>query len=106
MFELNLRQVLPKTVSRCQGNCRKKITENDGMFIKSYRTTRWTDKKTGKETSKWGPMYKNFNKTYKLKNTTGQTKDSITLPDKIRNLLDEEKDFLTAIGIKYSHRPD
>ena len=52
MFELNLRQVLPKTVSRCQGNCRKKITENDGMFIKSYRTTRWTDKKTGKETSK------------------------------------------------------
>ena len=43
MLELNLRQVLPKTVSRYQRNCGKKITQNDGMLIKSYRTTRWTD---------------------------------------------------------------
>ena len=31
------------------------------MLIKSYGTTRWTDKKTGKEMSKHGPMYINFN---------------------------------------------
>ena len=56
MFELNLKQFLPKTVPRCQGNCGKKITQNDGMLIKTYGTTRWTDKKAGKEMSKYGPM--------------------------------------------------
>ena len=33
-FELNLRPFLPKTVSRCQGNCGKKITQNDGCSLK------------------------------------------------------------------------
>ena len=62
-FELNLRLFLPKTVPRCQGNCGKKITQNDGMLIKAYGTTRWAGKKTGKETSKYGPVHIHFNKT-------------------------------------------
>ena len=52
MFELNLRKFLPKDVSRCQGNCGEKITQNDRIFIKTYGNTRWTDKKTVKEMSK------------------------------------------------------
>ena len=54
MFELNLSQFLSKTVSKYQGNCGKDITQNDVMLIKTYGTTRWTDKKTGKEMSKYG----------------------------------------------------
>ena len=50
MFELNLRQFLPKTMSRCQGYCGEKITQNDGMLIKTYGTTRWIDKKTEEKT--------------------------------------------------------
>ena len=45
----------------CQGNCGKKIDQKDTMLIKSYGTSRWTDKKTGKEMSKHGPMYIHFN---------------------------------------------
>ena len=79
MSELNLREILPKTVSRYQGSCEKNITLTDAMLIKSFGTRRWTDKKTGKEISKHGPMYIT-EPTYKgmIKNTTGQTKDSIT----------------------------
>ena len=32
----------------------EKITQDDGMHIKTYGNTRWTDKKTGKEMSKHG----------------------------------------------------
>ena len=50
-------------MSRCQGKFGKKITQNDGMLINTYGTTRWTDKKAGKEMSKHGPMYIHFNET-------------------------------------------
>ena len=63
MFELNLKQLLSKTVPRWQGNCGKKITQNDGMLIKTCGTTRWTDKKMGKEIDKYRPMYINFSET-------------------------------------------
>lgn len=61
MFESNLRQLLPKDVSRCQGNCGENITQNDRMLIKTYGNTKWTDKKTVNEMSKHGPMYMHFN---------------------------------------------
>ena len=41
----------------------EKITQNDGMLIKNYGTTRWTDKKTGKEMSRYRPTYTHFNET-------------------------------------------
>ena len=52
---------MPKDVSRCQGNCGENITQNDRMLIKTYRNTKWTDKKTVNEMSKHGPMYMHFN---------------------------------------------
>ena len=69
MFELNLRQFLPKTVSRCQGNCEKKITQNDGTLSKTYGTTRCIDKKTGKEMNKHELMYIHFKGTYLKRHT-------------------------------------
>ena len=109
MFELNLRQSLPKTVSRCQGNCGKKITQNDGLLIKTYGTTRGTNKKTGKEMSKYGPMYIHFNEACLKRHTKKYYRPDerldysiITLADQTRNnLSDEEKDFLTGFGIKF-----
>ena len=58
------------------------------MLIKNYGTTRWTDKKTGKEMSRYRTKYTHFNETclklfIKLKTSTlkyyniGQTKDPI-----------------------------
>ena len=108
MFELNLRLFLPKAVPRCQGNCGKKITQND-MLIKTYLTTRWTDKKTGKEMSRHGPIYKHFNEIC-LKRHTKQyyrpdkkfNYSTVTLADETRNnLSDEKKYFLTELGIKF-----
>ena len=109
MFELNLRQFLPKTVSGCQGNCGKKITQNYGMLIKTYGTTRWTDKKTGKEMSKYGPMCIHFNETCLKRHIKKYYRPDekfdysiITLADETRNnLLDEEKYFLTGLGIRF-----
>ena len=109
MFELNLRQFLPKTMSRCQGNCGKKITQNDGMLIKTYGTTRWTNKKTGKEMSKYGAMYIHFNETCLKRHTKKYHRPDekfdysiITLADKTRNnLSNEEKDFLIGLGINF-----
>ena len=108
MFELNLRLFLPKIVSRCQGNCGKKITQND-MLIKTYVTTRRNDKKTGKEMSRHGPTYIHFNEIC-LKRHTKQyyrsdkkfNYSTVTLADQTRNnLSDEKKNFLTELGIKF-----
>ena len=97
MFELNLRQLLPKTVSRCQRSCGKKMTQNDGMLIKTYGTTRWANKKMGKGMSKYGPMYIHF-KHYRPDKKFDYS--IITLDDETRNnLSDEEKDFLAELGI-------
>ena len=109
MFELNLRQFLPKTVSRCQGNCGKKITQNDGTLIKTYGTTRCSDKKTGKEWSKNGPMYIHFNETCWKRHTKKYYRPDkkfyysiITLADEVRNNLSHgEKAFLTGLGINF-----
>ena len=110
-FELNLRPFLPKTVSRCQGNSGNKITQNDGMLIKTHGTTRWAGKKTGNEMSTYGPMYLHFDETCLKRHTKKYCRPDekldysiITLADETRNnLSDEEKDFLTGIGINFSY---
>ena len=96
-------------MSRCQGKCEENITQNNGMLSKTYGTTRWTDKKTGKEMSKHGPMYIHFNETYlkrHIKKYYGPDErldySIITFADETRNdLSDEEKDFLTGLGVTF-----
>ena len=96
MFELHLRQSLPKTVSRCQGKCGKKITQDDGMLIKTYGNTRWTDKKMGKEMSKHGPMYETSLKR-QTKKYYGPDKrfvySIITIAEKTRNNLSDGENY-------------
>ena len=58
-FELHLLKTLSKKVSKCQGNCGKKIVVNDVMAVKSYGQSTWRDKK-GVEQTKYGPLYMHF----------------------------------------------
>ena len=91
--------VFAKTVPRCQGYCGKKITQIDGMLIKTYGTTRWTDKSTGDEMSKYGPMYIHLNETCLKRHTKKYYRPDekfdysiITLAQETsNNLSDEEK---------------
>ena len=57
-----MRKNVPRSVRKCQGKCGKKITAEDPpMIIRSIGESWWTDKTTGKEMSRVGPMYVHFN---------------------------------------------
>ena len=99
-----------KNITRCQGNCGKKIDQKDIMLIKSYGTTRCTDKKTGKEMSKHGPMYIHFNKhcLKKFDNKKFYAPDEsfdysvITMSQEtLIKLNEEERSFLRKLGLKF-----
>ena len=60
-FELHLMKDVPRLVQRCQGNCGKQITEDCFLVVKSFGTSRWTEKIWNKR-SKFGPMYLHFEK--------------------------------------------
>ena len=59
-FVLFLRKHLPKNITKSQRRCDKSIGIEDEMIIRSYGTSTWTNKVTGKENSKYGPMYLHF----------------------------------------------
>ena len=46
IFKLHLRQLLSNNITRCKGNCGKRIDQKDTMLRESSATTRWFDKKT------------------------------------------------------------
>ena len=49
-------------IEKCQGMCGKVVRpDDDGMLVKSYGTSTWTDRKTGQEKSKFGPICIYFN---------------------------------------------
>ena len=66
-------------------------------------------KRRGKEMTKYGPMFKHFNETCLKRHTKKYYRPDkkfdysiIILADETRNdLSDEEKDFLTELGIKF-----
>ena len=101
---------MSKSITRCQGNCGKKIDQKDTMKIKSYRTTRWTDKKTGKEMSKHASMYIHFNEhcLKKFDNKKFYAPDQsfdysvITLSQEtLTKLEEEERSFLRKLGLEF-----
>ena len=59
-FELHHRTNLPKSVSKCQGNCSRPVKVEEVLVVRSYGRITWTDKLTGKEKAKFDPMYKHF----------------------------------------------
>ena len=111
VFEAHLRKNLPRSIEKCRGACGVKITPNDqGMLIRTYGTTRWTNKRTGQEESRHGPMYihfrddclKRFNSSthYGLNEIFEYAK--ITIDKKEQSGLNEaEKDFLKSLGVRF-----
>ena len=66
-FELHHRTNLPKSDLKCQGNCGRPIKVEEVMVVQFYGRITWTDKSTGKEKAKFGPMYIHFHEN-RLKN--------------------------------------
>ena len=80
------------------------------MLRKSYGTTRWIDKKTGKKMSKHGPMYIHFNEHYlkkfhkkKFRASDESFDYSVITPrqETLTKLNEEEKSFLRKLGLKF-----
>ena len=71
-FELHHRINLAKSVSKCQGNCGRPTKVEEVVVVRSYGRVAWTDKSTGEEKARFGPMYihlhenclKNFSETF------------------------------------------
>ena len=110
-FELHFPKDLPRIIKKCQGMCGKDIKpDDDGMLVRSYGTKTWTDRKTGIEKSKFGPMYVHFNQTcmerYDTENIYGpgnsfdykRIQAEKSLQEKITAA---EKNFLSKLGIKF-----
>ena len=110
-FELHVRNNLPRQISKCQGRCGKKITPDDDLFlVRSYGTSSWTDKKTGRERSKFGPMYVHFNENcltaYDSENHYGPGNKfdckRVKVDAKTQQLLHgAEKAFLLKLGVTF-----
>ena len=60
VFELHLRELLPKTISKCRGLCGKPIAITDKLIVRSYGVSTWRSPKTHEEMSKYGPLYIHF----------------------------------------------
>ena len=60
VFELHLREQLPKSITKCRGHCGQAIKINDRLLVKSYGNSTWRDPKTHEEMSRYGAMYIHF----------------------------------------------
>ena len=111
-FELHLRNDLPRSIKKCQGMCGKVIKpEDDGLLVRSYGTSTWTDRTTGAERSKFGPMYIHFNEkcleTFDSENFYGPGShfdySRIQIDEQVKSKLnDSEKHLLLGLGIRLS----
>ena len=108
-FELRLRKDVPRLVHRCQGNCGKQITEDCFQVVKSFGTSRLTDK-NGNERSKFGPMYLHFEKNclqnFDSENHYGPSQNfdysRIAFDPKCKDQLSEaENIFLIGLGLNF-----
>ena len=108
-FELRLRKDVPRLVHRCQGNCGKQITEDCFLVVKSFGTSRLTDK-NGNERSKFGPMYLHFEKNclqnFDSENHYGPSQSfdysRITVYQKCKDQSSEaENRFLIGLGLNF-----
>ena len=108
-LELNLRKDVPRLVQRCQGNCGKRITEDCFLVVKSFGTSRWTDK-NGNKRFKFGQMYLHFEKNclqnFDLENHYGPSQSfdysRVTVDQKCKGQLPEaENIFLIGLSLNF-----
>ena len=59
-YTLHFRDALPKTVSKCRGNCGETITSSVRMLVKSSGYLSYPDKKTAEIKTRYSPLYIHF----------------------------------------------
>ena len=107
-FELHHRINLPKSVSKCQENCGRPIKVEEVMVVRSYGRVAWTDKSTGEEKARFGPMYihfhenclKNFSDTFFAPSQSFDFSTKKIYPKTQEKLTEEDKTLLLSLGIK------
>ena len=107
-FELHHRTNLPKSVSKCQGNCGRPIKVEEVMVVQSYGRNTWTDKLTGKEKAKFSSMYihfhedclKNFSETFYAPDQSFDFSKTKIDPKTYKKLTEADKTLLSSLGIK------
>ena len=106
-FELHLWKDVPRLVLRYQGNCGRRITEDCFLVVKSFATSRWTDK-SGNERSNLdqSTFEKNCLQNFDSENHDGSSQvfqySYITVDQKCKGQLSEAKNrFLIGLGLYF-----
>ena len=102
---------LSRSIEKCRGNCGIEITPKDrGMLVRTYGTTKWTNKQTEKEESRNGPMYihfldewlKNYDSTVYYGPNQEYDYQRITVDKKVQSELnDDERGFFRSLGLRF-----
>ena len=106
-FELYLWKDVPRLVQRYQGNCGRRITEDCFLAVKSFGTSRWTDKSE----HEWSNLDRSTFEKNCLQNFDSENHDGssqvfeysyITVYQKCKGQLSEAKNrFLIGLGLYF-----
>ena len=104
-----LRNKLSKKISKCQGKCGKPISDKDFMIIRTYGSSSYTDKESGKNKCKYGPLYIHFqgkclkafdSEKFYLPNENFDYSSIVVDKDTLDCLKPSEKNLLSEMGVK------
>ena len=107
--ELHLRNKLSKKRSKCQGKCSKPISDKDFMIIRTYGSSSYTDKESGENKCKYGPLYIHFegkclkafdSEKFYLPNENFDYSSIVVEKDTLDCLKPSEKNLLSQMGVK------
>ena len=110
-FELHLRTKVPKAISKCQGKSWIAISATEALIVHSFGNTFWADRNTGKNRTKYSPLYIYFQekclKNFGTEKFYGPREscnfNSITAyKDTCNRWKTSDKVFLTQLGVKFT----
>ena len=96
-------------MSKCQGKCGKPISDKDFMIIRTYGSSSYTDKESGENKCKYGPLYIHFQGKYLkafdseifyLPNESLDYSSIVVDKDTLDCLKRSEKNLLSQMGVK------
>ena len=112
-FELHLRNKLSKKRSKCLGKCGKPISDKDFMIIRTYGSSTYTDKESGENKCKYGPLYIHFegkclkafdSKKFYLPNENFGYSSIVVVKDTLDCLKPSEKNLISQMGVKLCYK--
>ena len=110
-YVLFLRRLLPQSVSKCQGDCFRRIGSADLLVVRTYGTTVWNDVKTGQQRTRKGHLYVHFQdeclKRYEKKENEKEEIANFDFgkikvdPKSLDAFSNDEKEWLKSFNIKF-----